>query len=99
MNERPSNTTPLSICRVGVWRSPFTRPGAWISIDRLALMLPTTVPCTHHLADLDLGFDHRALADDEHVLGEHLALEPAVDADGTVERQLAFEGRADRAAS
>jgi hypothetical protein len=28
MNERPSKMTPLSIWRLGVWTSPFTRPGA-----------------------------------------------------------------------
>src|SRR5262245_35578159 len=46
MNERPSNMTPLSIWRLGVWISPLMRPGAWTSIDRLALMFPSTVPWT-----------------------------------------------------
>src|SRR5262249_2030148 len=43
------------------------------------------------LADIDLGLDHRALADHEDVIGEHLALEPAVDPDRAVERELALE--------
>src|SRR5262249_37084452 len=42
-------------------------------------------------ADVDLGLDVGALADHEDVVGEHLALEPAVDADCAVERELAFE--------
>jgi len=63
MNERPSKMTPLSICRLGVVMSPFTRPGAWISIERFALMLPITVPWTDDLADVDLRLDDGALAD------------------------------------
>src|SRR5262245_37115651 len=44
-----------------------------------------------HLADIDLGLDVGTLADHQDIVGEHLALEPAVDADGAVERELAFE--------
>ena len=94
MNERPSKITPLSICSVGVWRSPFTRPGAWISIERFALMLPTTVPWMMTSPMSISASTMRALADHEHVVGEHLALEPAVDPDRALERELAFERRA-----
>ena len=85
--------TPLSICSDGVWRSPFTRPGAWISIERFAVMLPTTVPWMITSPTSICGLDLRALADHEDVIGEHLALEAAVDADRALERELAFERR------
>ena len=45
----------------------------------------------HDGADRYLGVDFRALTDDEHVLGEDLAGQLAVHADGPFEGQLALE--------
>ena len=56
-------------------------------------MFPVTLPSTMMTPTSISALTIAPFADDEHVVGEDLARELAVDADGALERQLAFELR------
>src|SRR5262249_16545599 len=63
-----------------------------VDLDRpLGADVADDQPLHDDLADVDLGVDLRALADDEHVVGEDLARDLPVDADRALERELALE--------